>query len=85
MQALLSLLKAHASRWHLAATMRLACRRWYAGIVGPTVEDADGHSCGFDDGGHRLVTFAEVKIGVKTGSIAPLPHDTGGLCNGLKQ
>eukprot|EP00965_Chrysotila_dentata_P165770 5473157-Pleurochrysis_carterae.AAC.1 len=26
MQALLSLLKAHASRWHLAATLRLVCR-----------------------------------------------------------
>eukprot|EP00965_Chrysotila_dentata_P105502 3484312-Pleurochrysis_carterae.AAC.1 len=59
---------------------------WYAGIVGPAVEGADGHSCGFDDGEHRLVTFAEVRIGVEsTGSIAPLPHDTGGLCNGLKQ
>eukprot|EP00965_Chrysotila_dentata_P177170 5851842-Pleurochrysis_carterae.AAC.1 len=59
--------------------------QWYAGIVGPEVEGADGHSCGFDDGEHRLVTFAEVRVGLETGSIAALPLDTGGLCNDIPQ
>eukprot|EP00965_Chrysotila_dentata_P163840 5408927-Pleurochrysis_carterae.AAC.1 len=55
---------------------------WYGGIIGPEVDGASGHYCGFDDPESRLVTFEEARMGVEMGSLDVLSdkEGEGGLC-----